>query len=335
MPVATSRRKRSAQQPSSDIEEDQATQARPADDVDDEDAPRPNKRERQSKRAKGKSAARPLEAMDEEGEEEDEDDRIDINHFEEQPISRADGHKISGLASDWLQLEKVMTQPSNLMNSAAEALADITGGDAEAKLEQLDQVLRESLDIQALMRGNSEILKGIMYEIDQGVEITNAKDLYLERVEKLKDKYDGKTSRQKYATSDQYMEFKEAIFNAKHSSSAMPPITDFIPREDGDESDDDDDVVIGGVTQDFRCPLSLTLLEDPMTSTVCHHSFSGAAVRAMFRTSTRLKCPTAGCSQSFTLAQCIPDPNLARKVKAFEKRQARARRNNDAEEIID
>ncbi len=38
--------------------------------------------------------------------------------------------------------------------------------------------------------------------------------------------------------------------------------------EDGDDSDDDDDVQIGGVTQDYKCPLSLTILEDPLTSCV-------------------------------------------------------------------
>lgn len=66
----------------------------------------------------------------------------------------------------------------------------------------------------------------------------------------------------------------------------MPPITEFIPRgqlafcffpfsrflisytEQGDESDDDDDVEVGGVTQDYKCPISLTPLVDPVTSCV-------------------------------------------------------------------
>ena len=36
--------------------------------------------------------------------------------------------------------------------------------------------------------------------------------------------------------------------------------------EPGDASDDDDDIEIGGVTQDYKCPLTLTPLQDPMTS---------------------------------------------------------------------
>jgi E3 SUMO-protein ligase NSE2 len=69
-----------------------------------------------------------------------------------------------------------------------------------------------------------------------------------------------------------------------HGVEAMPPITDFIPKgmnspliratpahdlcltEDGDVSDDDDELEVGGVTQDYKCPLTLTLLEEPVTS---------------------------------------------------------------------
>ena len=36
--------------------------------------------------------------------------------------------------------------------------------------------------------------------------------------------------------------------------------------EDGDDSDDEDDVQIGGITQDYKCPISLTHLVDPLTS---------------------------------------------------------------------
>lgn len=39
--------------------------------------------------------------------------------------------------------------------------------------------------------------------------------------------------------------------------------------EPGDMSDDEDsDVEVGGVTQDYKCPLTLTPLQDPLTSCV-------------------------------------------------------------------
>lgn len=46
-------------------------------------------------------------------------------------------------------------------------------------------------------------------------------------------------------------------------------------QEDGDESDDDDEIEIGGVTQDYKCMLTLQTLEEPLRSCaklplICH-----------------------------------------------------------------
>ena len=38
--------------------------------------------------------------------------------------------------------------------------------------------------------------------------------------------------------------------------------------EGGDASDDEEDLEVGGVTQDYKCPISLTTLVNPMTSYV-------------------------------------------------------------------
>lgn len=36
--------------------------------------------------------------------------------------------------------------------------------------------------------------------------------------------------------------------------------------EEGDESDDDDEILVGGRVQDYKCPITLTILVDPVTS---------------------------------------------------------------------
>jgi hypothetical protein len=84
--------------------------------------------------------------------------------------------------------------------------------------------------------------------------------------------------------------------------------------------------------------LPLTPADRAKSSSVCNHSFSGAAIKEFFKnTRGAQKCPASGCSKAFTLAQCAPNPDLARKVKAVEKRQARAQQqeDSDAEEVID
>lgn len=118
----------------------------------------------------------------------------------------------------------------------------------------------------------------------------------------------------------------------------MPPMTEFIPQgmfaplfgvlgflrcqfsEDGDDSDDDD-IVVGGVSQVYTCPITLTPLVEPMTSYVslypfhlrgeakyvhrqiCKHTFSKTSIYDYFKNnrSIRKKCPATGCNQQFTL----------------------------------
>ena len=48
----------------------------------------------------------------------------------------------------------------------------------------------------------------------------------------------------------------------------MPPLTNFFEKEVGDESDSDDELEIGGQTQDYKCPITLSLLKDPLTAYV-------------------------------------------------------------------
>lgn len=54
----------------------------------------------------------------------------------------------------------------------------------------------------------------------------------------------------------------------------MPPVRDLIPAE-GDDQGSDDDLEIGGVSQNFRCPLTTNLLEDPLTKCVPSLSIQG------------------------------------------------------------
>ncbi|KAJ7644044.1 hypothetical protein FB45DRAFT_896753, partial [Roridomyces roridus] len=341
MPVPTSRRKRAARQASSDIDEEaQDTQPRHAqdDDVDDDvdNASQPAKKEKKPavKKEKGKAPAA-KEQKPQLEEDSDSDDAIDIEDFPEQPLDKADCAKIQGFAKDWASVEEVMHNPAHSIAHAAASLAEVAGEEAEDGLAELDRVMKSLLDVQAVMQGHNKVLTDLIQSIATGTPMTNAKEQYLLLVDGMNAEYDGKTTRQKYAKNDQYVDFKEAIYSVDHDGSAMPPITDFIPREDGDESDDDDDVVMGGVTQDLNCPLMRTLLKDPLTSTVCSHSFSGHALREFFGNKRgAISCPATGCNKSFTLAQCKPNPNLARKVKDHERRQARTQDDSDAEEVI-
>jgi hypothetical protein len=49
-----------------------------------------------------------------------------------------------------------------------------------------------------------------------------------------------------------------------HDQEAMPPVTTWLPREDGD-GDDEEEFEMGGTTQNYRCPLTLQPYVNAMT----------------------------------------------------------------------
>jgi SUMO ligase MMS21 Smc5/6 complex component len=146
------------------------------------------------------------------------------------------------------------------------------------------------------------------------------------------------TSRQKYVKSEVYAAFKQSIYEVQHPNEAMPPVVEFLPREEGDNSDDDeDDIQVGGVLQDINCPITLTPLVDPQTSLVCQHTFSAAAIQQVLGPNrfTKKKCPASGCNQMICLNDLKPNKELERRVKAYQRRAQRREEDHDAEEIVE
>lgn len=65
-----------------------------------------------------------------------------------------------------------------------------------------------------------------------------------------------------------------------------------------DEGDEDNELVVAGEHRDFRCPLSMAAIKDPVSSTKCPHSFEKAAFADyMFTSRGRATCPVSGCDK--------------------------------------
>lgn len=57
-----------------------------------------------------------------------------------------------------------------------------------------------------------------------------------------------------------------------HAHFCIPSLN-IITTEPGDLSDDDDELEIGGATQTFKCPLTMTAYIEPVTSSVLALAF--------------------------------------------------------------
>jgi len=343
------RRRRVVDAMSDNIEEDDDATQRQGDvdavdaDEDEDQQPRPPRRT-VGRSGHGESsnmaAARDALEPDRDDDAQDETPVFDEATFGNKPLSRHDGQKLQGLASDWNMIG------SNLKEHAFSLLTEISAAVAEypedstaqKELERLDVLMREVIDIDVEIRSHEQTLKDLHQQVVAGEEISDVLVLYQGKAQEKLDGYNKKTSRQRYAKSEAYVAFRQSIYEVQHPDEAMPPVVEFLPREEGDNSDDDeDDVQVGGVLQDFNCPITLTPLVDPQTSTVCQHSFSAGAIKQVLGPNrfTKKKCPASGCNQMICLNDLKPNKELERRVKAYQRRAQRREEDLDVDEIVE
>ncbi|KAF9267495.1 hypothetical protein L218DRAFT_894876 [Marasmius fiardii PR-910] len=330
MPTASSsRRKASRREPTSDIDEAPPTnpRRRADEDVEDDvDQPcRPSKTKSNVKKEKGRSRVAPpdneYEGQEGDDDDDDDDDPIDVENFPDQPLLKTHVERFHAFSNDWQSIANTIKTSEDAMEGIALALAEATDGNAvEEELIQVETTLKSLIDVEKEMRLHTDLLKDLGQQVATE-DVVNIVERYSIGVKDLKRRYKEMTTRQKYAKNTVYKEFKESLYSVDHPGEAMPPITDFIPQESGDVEQDDDDIEVGGVTPDFKCPLTLRILEDPVTSQICGHSFSQDALRQLFGNQKGAKkCPASGCNQNFRFVDCKPDRILAQRIRIHAKR---------------
>ncbi|EKM49518.1 uncharacterized protein PHACADRAFT_265043 [Phanerochaete carnosa HHB-10118-sp] len=331
MPVATSSR-RLRRQDTDDIEDATATQVRDeeVDDVEAASQPRRTKGAKRDKKAR--------QELEDEGDEGGNDNGQHVDNpladFADQPIDKQQAGRISGLSQDWAQIRGLHNSSYSLVQDIGSALAEFTEGEkAEKNLAEIDKMMRSLIDTENELRAHEDTLTDLYQQVIRGEAVPEVISRYDSGVGTRQKDYGKKTSRQKYAKHEDYANFRQGIYEIQHPDEAMPPVADFIPAEEGDDSDDDDDVQVGGVTQDYRCPLTLKLLEDPLTSSVCNHSFDASAIREFLKNdrTARQKCPNAGCHKIISLNDLKPNKELAKKAKEAARRE-RMREEEDSED---
>ncbi|CAJ1922176.1 unnamed protein product [Cylindrotheca closterium] len=79
--------------------------------------------------------------------------------------------------------------------------------------------------------------------------------------------------------------------------------------------DDELEVVGGNATVSLKCPITGTLLQDPMRNKVCHHVYSKHVILNYIRNRNN-KCPNVGCvNTNLSIGQLEDDHQTARLVK--------------------
>lgn len=97
-------------------------------------------------------------------------------------------------------------------------------------------------------------------------------------------------------------------------------------RELGEDQEEDDELAVinpssGDAATRIKCPYSMALMEDPVRSKVCKHSFARKAIYHYLQKNKR--CPVPGClNNSMTIDELEDDPETAMRVRRYKKRES-------------
>ncbi|KAL4908996.1 zinc-finger of the MIZ type in Nse subunit-domain-containing protein [Aspergillus multicolor] len=209
--------------------------------------------------------------------------------------------------------------------------------------------------------------EGDLYEASPQTEVDVTQISLRSKLERAmaedQDKWEDMTLTERYSKHNDYIGFYRMIHEAKHPGDNVPPLphasTWFAHLEDPNAprrtssarttrqqrpratsaASDFDDLAIESERISLKCPITLLLFRDPVSSTKCPHSFerdaissmleqSGLTVAAASSTSGRggrriraVKCPV--CEVVLTNNDLRQDPVLLRRVRRAERRQER------------
>ncbi|KAG9085898.1 hypothetical protein FRC06_003374 [Ceratobasidium sp. 370] len=291
----------------------------------------PPKRVKAEKGARESTARRAPRQENVEMEEEDEAAKLErvlasIANYPDQPLEEIQEDKIRVLGSDIRVHDQLYSQAIEAMGDTAIMLADALPGGEDPFENEASEILKikasllELLDMQHISALHLDALDAdVRKPVGSGRRIVDPASIFNAGVEQRIDSYKSQTARQKYGKSKAFKTFIEGIWESGHSE-AMPPVIQFLPREDGDPEDSDDDMEVGGVTQDYKCPITLQIYTNPLTSTVCGHTFSAEGIRAFLQGKTSDKCPGTGCDQRVSMSVLKLDRGIQKKAIAAKRR---------------
>jgi hypothetical protein len=132
--------------------------------------------------------------------------------------------------------------------------------------------------------------------------------VFADQLETRKAQYTTLSHTTRYAEHNEYVGFKSSVHSGRHGDEVpLPPASKWFrdgrgspmpgtaPGAPGEESDDDD-IAIARESISTKCPLTLREFVDPVTSTICPHSFEKSAINEMLGRGGSVQCPVPGCT---------------------------------------
>lgn len=141
----------------------------------------------------------------------------------------------------------------------------------------------------------------------------------------------------KYAQNNDYISLKKHWHDALHpdGTQTLPdahrwfdsdgnPVLPAAAGDGGarDGEDSDDDLIVAGVSDSLKCPITLRDFEEPFSNNKCKHTFEKSAIVGMLtrENGAPIACPVGGCPATFTLNDFFNDLVMKRRVDRANQR---------------
>ncbi|KGB74873.2 hypothetical protein CNBG_0711 [Cryptococcus deuterogattii R265] len=259
---------------------------------------------------------------------EDEDEEEDIEGWTEDTFV---DKPVNGSQSTITMLRTLKSKLEEVINRLEEAIEEIKdtafaveeANPNDESLKNVEGSLFKAFDQRQVLQIKIRCLEQLEARLKDGEEYTNVNDAFNHLSEPAIKEYLAKSQRAKLRKFKEYIEFRSNLWSINHDD-ACPPVSNFLEKDINDE-ESDDEIDVGGQTQTYRCPITLTLYQNPMTCTKCSHTYSKAAIYDLIDSAKKqrrsAKCPVTGCSVTIEKSDLKPNPSMQKRANEFARRQ--------------
>ncbi|KAG0348180.1 hypothetical protein BG004_005836 [Podila humilis] len=214
-------------------------------------------------------------------------------------------------------------KPTGRSKAALAAHANQQAFSQDPQIYQLEDAVLTAVDIQYQMEAEKSALDSLTQTIAMGGQLPAA-DLQTSYHEILKSEIKHQNNKRKQDQKQTarnmdraLLDFRTKVWEYNHPQEPLPSASVSSGAGGDDDDDDEMEIVMTGDSgqQNLKCPLTTKLLENPVTSSSCKHSFSKEAIMSMLQSQRQTMCPYHGCNRPITVGMLLPNKALARKVE--------------------
>lgn len=197
-------------------------------------------------------------------------------------------------------------------------------GDSEGVAEQQERLL-SYLRNAAFLKCHVNALQKCKQVIN--VDTEDYISVFQELLEKEKLHFDRNNANDEELKKHKYYKkFRTKVWQVNHPGEALP------------EEQDDDLLVMPSQAQEYMCPLTMEPLTDPLTNSICGHSYNKNAIIQYIRSNRRrggsVACPVAGCTSVVQESKLEFNVELQKDVIREKRRREHERATQEVEDIV-